>query len=367
MVLETPYTILVVDDDWVVLEMLTDVLTREGHRVLTTLNGRDAARICREQPIHLMILDYMMPGITGEEVVREVREFEHDVQIIIQTAQDLIPPRQMLRELDIQGYHSKGEKLSKLLLWVDAALKNYEQIRSRRALENSLLALGLALEARDLETAGHTKRVVEMAARIGKAIDLNSWRHEALRQGAYLHDLGKLCIPDAVLLKPGRLDKPEWEIMKTHAQRGFELAATIPSIRPEALDVIHYHHEHWDGAGYPNNLGGSKIPLLARIFAICDVYDALLSPRAYKPAWTEIEAIRELQQQRNSHFDPELVDLFVKLWAEAAFGDLQHPHEPIALPANRPTLMVLPARQPPIPITALLPTQLVTRPPTRGE
>ena len=155
--------------------------------------------------------------------------------------------------------------------------------------------------------------------------------------------------------------------MKTHAQRGFELAATIPSIRPEALDVIHFHHEHWDGAGYPNNLGGGKIPLLARIFAICDVYDALLSPRTYKPAWTEIDAIRELQQQRNSHFDPELVDLFVKLWAEAAFDDLRHTHEPIATLADKPTLMVLPARQPALPITALLPTPLVTRPPTRGE
>jgi response regulator RpfG family c-di-GMP phosphodiesterase len=342
----SPNTILVVDDDGIVLELLTDVLTMEGHRVITTANGREAATICREQPIHLIILDYMMPGISGEEVVRQVREFEHDVQIIIQTAQDLIPPRTLLRELDIQGYHSKGEKLSRLLLWVDVALKNYDQIRSRRAIENSLLALGLALEARDLETAGHTQRVVTMAARMGQQLDLNSWRLEALRQGAYLHDLGKLCIPDAVLLKPGRLDQHEWEIMKSHAQRGFELASTIPSIRPEALEVIQFHHEHWDGFGYPASLGGANIPLLARIFAICDVYDALISPRVYKAAWSEVDAVGELQQQRNCQFDAEIVDLFVSMWAEAAFDDLRLTTDQATTFQPAPPLMILPSFNP---------------------
>lgn len=341
-----PYTILIADDDWVMLELLTDVFAREGHRVLTTTNGKEVAAICREQPVHLIILDYMIPGITGEEVVSAIREFENDVQIIIQTAMDTIPPRTLLRKLDIQGYHSKGEKLSKLLLWVDVALKNYEQIRNRRALENSLLALGLALETRDLETAGHTKRVVEMAERLGKQMELNSWRLEALRQGAYLHDLGKLCIPDAVLLKPGRLDKREWEIMKSHAQRGYELALSIPSIRPEALQVIQYHHEHWDGLGYPTNLGGASIPLLARIFAICDVYDALLSARTYKPAWTEVEAIHELQKQRNFHFDPDIVDLFVTMWSAAAFDDLRQPQEQSATLVPAQPMMVLPTHQP---------------------
>ena len=344
MIIDTPYTILLVDDDEMILDVLADALRCDGHHVLTTTNGKDVVNICRAQQIHLIILDYHMPGITGEEVVRAVREFEHDVQIVIQTGQDVIPPRKLLRELDIQGYHSKDEKLSKLFLWVDVALKNYDQIRSRRAIENSLLALGLALEARDLETAGHTRRVVEMAERMGRQLEFNNWRLEALRHGAYLHDLGKLCIPDAVLLKPGRLDKQEWEIMQTHAIRGFELASNIPSIRADALDVIQFHHEHWDGLGYPHKLVGTHIPLLARIFAICDVYDALLSQRTYKPAWTQAEAIQELQKQRNGQFDPDVVDLFVRMWSESAFSEFQPGaavDTPVASSAARMTLPIL--------------------------
>lgn len=318
----TPCTILVVDDDWVMLELLTDVFTRDGNTVLTALDGEEAIRICREQQVEVMILDYMMPGISGEEVVRAVRKFEPDIQIILQTAMDTLPARKMLRALDIQGFHNKGDQLSKLLMWTDVAIKNYEQIRNRRDLEESLLALGLALEARDLETAGHTRRVVRMAELMGQHYGLNRRRLGALRQGAYLHDIGKLCISDEILLKPGKLTREQWETMQTHARLGFDLAARIPNIKPEALDVIHYHHERWDGQGYPMQLRQEEIPLLARIFAICDVFDALVSPRVYKPPWAEQEAIRELHKQRERQFDPQLTEIFITLWREGTFDHI---------------------------------------------
>lgn len=319
--MDMPYTILVAHDDAIMLALLTDILTHEGHQVLPATSSDAVITHCRRQPIHVLILDEMLAGIPGATIARAVRTFEQDVQIILQCAPGIEPTRQLLRELDILAYHSKDEKLTKLLLWVDIALRNYEQIR-RRALESSFIALGLALEARDLETAGHTNRVVVMALRLGRQLGLDHASMEALRQGAFLHDLGKLCIPDAVLHKPAQLDQSEWEIMKTHTRRGYELATHLPSIRPEALDVIHYHHEHWDGYGYPAQLDGRQIPLLARIFAICDVYDALISPRIYKPAWAPSDAIGELQEKRNSHFDPDLVDHFVELWRTAAFDDL---------------------------------------------
>ncbi|MCB0062041.1 MAG: response regulator [Caldilineaceae bacterium] len=318
----TPCTILVVDDDWVMLELLTDVLTRDGNTVLTAADGEEAIRICREQQVEVMILDYMMPGISGEDVVHAVRKFEPDIQIILQTAMDTLPARKMLRALDIQGFHSKGDQLAKLLMWTDVAIKNYEQIRSRRDLEESLLALGLALEARDLETAGHTNRVVKMAELMGRQHGLNRRRLGALRQGAYLHDIGKLCISDEILLKPSKLTQRQWEIMQTHAKLGHDLAARIPNIKPEALEVILYHHERWDGLGYPAQLRQEEIPLLARIFAICDVFDALVSPRVYKPPWAEVEAIRELHNQRAKQFDPAITDMFIKLWSEGAFDDI---------------------------------------------
>ena len=312
----TPCTILVVDDDWVMLELLTDVLERDGNAVITASGGEEAIRICREQHIEVMILDYMMPGISGEEVVRTVRTFEPDIQIILQTAMDTLPARKMLRELDIQGFHSKGDNLNKLLMWTDVAIKNYEQIRNRRDLEDSLLALGLALEARDLETAGHTRRVVQMADLMGQACGLNRRRRAALRQGAYLHDLGKLSIADEILLKPGRLNQEQWEIMQTHARLGYELAARIPNIKPEALDVILYHHERWDGTGYPTGLAQNEIPLLARLFSICDVFDALTSKRYYKEAFSIEKSMEIIEQSSGKDFESRLVEAFKKALPE---------------------------------------------------
>ncbi|BDP42665.1 hypothetical protein DAETH_26340 [Deinococcus aetherius] len=180
-------------------------------------------------------------------------------------------------------------------------------------LEHGLLALGVALEARDLETHGHTERVVRLALRLGRALGLSCPDLEALRQGACLHDLGKLAIPDRILRKPGGLDADEWAVMQTHAAVGAGIAARIPNLEPGVLEVIRHHHERWDGAGYPGGLAGEAIPLLARVFAVCDVYDALTSERPYKEAWTPGRARAELQAQAGRQFDPGVVTAFLRV------------------------------------------------------
>jgi response regulator RpfG family c-di-GMP phosphodiesterase len=306
------HTILVVDDNPLVLESLRYLFEREGHTALIADNGRAALEICKKFEIHVMVLDFNMPGLTGGETVQKLREFNTDIQVILQTGQSLIPAREMLQELEIQGYHDKSEGAEKLMLWVDAALKSYRQSHTHKTLEGSFLALGLALEMRDLETAGHTERVVQYATALGEAFGLNALQLEALRQGAYLHDLGKLGVPDAILLKPGKLDPDEWRIMKTHVERGFHLAAQIPGLGQGALNVIRYHHERWDGTGYPSGLAGADIPLEARFFAVCDVYDALVSERPYKRAWTHQEALAQLRMDSGRHFDPTVVDVFLE-------------------------------------------------------
>ena len=182
---------------------------------------------------------------------------------------------------------------------------------TRRTLEGGLLGLGLALEYRDFETAGHTERVVVLAMRLADALELPAIEREGLRQGAYLHDIGKLAVPDAILLKPGRLSDEEWLTMKLHTLRGHEIASQIPAIRPDALSVILHHHERWDGKGYPHGLAGEEIPLVARIFAVCDVYDALTCVRPYKPAWTQAAALAELERQAGAQFDPAVVAAFL--------------------------------------------------------
>ncbi|GAA4000369.1 hypothetical protein GCM10022631_09090 [Deinococcus rubellus] len=179
--------------------------------------------------------------------------------------------------------------------------------------EGGLMALGAALEARDMESFGHTQRVVAYAEDLGAALGLPRAALIELKQGAYLHDIGKLMVPDALLRKPGRLTPEEFKTMQQHAEQGFALASRIPSLSQGALDVILYHHEDWDGGGYPSGRSALQIPLLARIFAVCDVYEALVSVRPYKPAWPADVALSEIEAQAGTKFDPQVVAVFLKM------------------------------------------------------
>ncbi|WP_104989725.1 HD domain-containing phosphohydrolase [Deinococcus sp. NW-56] len=190
----------------------------------------------------------------------------------------------------------------------------------RATLDAALETLGVAVELRDFETQGHTERVTHLALTFGAALGLSPERLLGLRQGAALHDIGKLGVPDAVLLKPGRLTPEERLLIETHAPRGAELAARIPFLHPEAHGVVRSHHERWDGTGYPDGLCGEGVPLLARIFALCDVYDALTSDRPYRAALPPEEALAILEAGRGTQFDPALTDRFVALQRAGRFG-----------------------------------------------
>ncbi len=169
-----------------------------------------------------------------------------------------------------------------------------------------------ALDLRDKETEGHTLRVTELTLRLARAMGVPDDLLIHLRRGALLHDIGKVGIPDSILLKPGPLSAEEWEIMRRHPVHAFELLASIPYLR-EALDIPYCHHEKWDGTGYPRKLRGPQIPLLARIFAIVDVYDALTSDRPYRPAWSKEKALAHIREQSGTHFDPDVVAAFLGL------------------------------------------------------
>lgn len=185
-----------------------------------------------------------------------------------------------------------------------------------RTREAALRSLGLGLELRDFETKGHTDRVVALSTALGQKLGFSEL--EGLRLGAYLHDLGKLAVPDKILQKPGPLDPAEWEIMKTHAQTGYEMLQGLSFLPEVALNVVRYHHERWDGSGYPLGLRAEAIPLEARIFAVVDIYDALLHARPYKPAWPPQAVRRELERQAGKTLDAEVVRAFLALLAQPA-------------------------------------------------
>jgi response regulator RpfG family c-di-GMP phosphodiesterase len=166
------------------------------------------------------------------------------------------------------------------------------------------------LDLRDKDTEGHTKRVTGITVRLAKAIGVQEEELIHIRRGALLHDIGKMGIPDTILLKPGALTDEEWEIMRKHPDYAFILLSTIAFLKP-ALDIPYCHHEKWDGSGYPRKLKGEQIPLSARLFAVVDVWDALISDRPYRAAWEESKAIEYIREQAGKHFDPYVVEMFI--------------------------------------------------------
>ena len=183
-----------------------------------------------------------------------------------------------------------------------------------QAKEDAIKALGIAVESRDSEIKGHTDRVTDLAQRIGQALGMTPPELDALRWGAYLHDLGKVATPDAILHKPGRLDSDEWRVMRNHVEAGYRVVQQLAFLPQATRDTVLHHHERWDGHGYPHGLKGKAIPLAARVFAVCDVYDALTSARPYKPAWSHEDALAEIVLQSRAQFDPRVVVAFLGLF-----------------------------------------------------
>ena len=169
-----------------------------------------------------------------------------------------------------------------------------------------------AMDLRDKETEGHSQRVTELTLRLARRMGVNQQEQVHMHRGALLHDIGKLGVPDQILLKPGKLTEEEWVIMRKHPEYAFKMLLPIPYLQP-ALDIPYCHHEKWDGTGYPRGLKGGQIPLAARIFAIVDVWDALRSDRPYRPGWSVEKILDYIRNESGKHFDPQVAESFLKM------------------------------------------------------
>jgi putative nucleotidyltransferase with HDIG domain len=181
-----------------------------------------------------------------------------------------------------------------------------------RSYDETISGWSAALDLRDQETEGHSLRVTDLTLRLSRAMGVPEEEVVHIRRGALLHDIGKMGVPDAILHKPGPLNEDEWAIMRRHPVLAYETLAPISFLRP-ALDIPYCHHEKWDGTGYPRGLSREQIPLAARIFAVADVWDALTSPRPYRPAWPQEKALNYIREQAGQHFDPRVVEVFLTL------------------------------------------------------
>ncbi|WP_286233934.1 response regulator [Thalassotalea sediminis] len=324
-------TILVVDDTPDNISLLTGILKKD-YRVKAALNGETALGIANgtEKP-SIILLDIMMPDMDGYEVCKRLKSDPDTAKIpvIFITAKSDTHDEEHGFEIGAVDYITKpispplvlARVKSQLSLYSQAQhLENLVQERTKELNDTRveiIRRLGRAAEYKDNETGMHVIRMSWFSRYLAQAMGQPEEWCELLYNAAPMHDIGKIGIPDRVLLKPGKLDAEEWAIMKQHAQYGADIIGEHPSpLLQLAKEVAITHHEKWNGTGYPHGLKGEEIPLSGRIVAIADVFDALTSERPYKKAWSEEKAIQLLLDEAGEHFDPNLVPIFIECIAK---------------------------------------------------
>jgi cyclic di-GMP phosphodiesterase len=320
-------TILIVDDSAENIDLLSNML-HKNYKVKAALYGERALKIAKATPHpDMILLDIMMPGMDGYEVCKKLKDDPLTSQIpviFISAMNELIYEKQGL-ELGAVDYISKPFNPDIVLRRIKTHIELYDQNRAlayqvkeytEELLETRIEIinrLGRVSELKDNETGMHIVRMSHYSRLIADLLDESDEWKELLFQVAAMHDIGKVGIPDHVLLKPGKLDNNEWEIMKQHSQYGGDIIGNHHSdIMKMAKEVALYHHEKWDGSGYPCGLVGEDIPLSARIVAIADVFDALTSDRPYKKAWSVEKTMTYINEQSGIQFDPALIPLLVQ-------------------------------------------------------
>lgn len=308
-------TILVVDDKIDTVLLLRELLTSRGYRVITASDADEALEAIESARPDLILLDVIMPGRSGYELCRELKNDPSRRLIPVIMITGLTDREDRVRgiEAGADDFLSKPLYPEELFARVRSLLKLKEFTDELDNAEGVIFSLALGVEARDPYTGDHCARLAHYASDLGKMLGLDYESLVALKRGGYLHDLGKVSIPDAILKKGTSLSADEWKVMRQHPAIGEQICAPMKSLR-DVLPIIRHHHEHWDGSGYPDGLHGEQIPLLARALQVVDVYDALTTSRPYKPALSHRESEQTMRQEAERGFwDPRLVDEFFRM------------------------------------------------------
>lgn len=332
--------IVIIDDVEANLLVLQHFITRldEPHDVQAYTDPRQALSACQTEVPDLVIVDYMMPELDGIEFIQRFRATpgRADIPLLVVTANDELEVRYraleagandfLTKPLDkiefkarmrnMLGLRASQKRLEDRASWLaEEVLKATDEIVRRE--RETIIRLSKAAEFRDPETGGHIQRMAHYSWMIAVRLGLPLEQQQLILEAAPMHDVGKVGIPDYILLKPGRLEPAEFEIMKQHAAIGHQiLAGSSSPLLNVAATIAMSHHEKYDGSGYPYSLAGESIPLVGRIVAVADVFDALTSPRPYKLAWSVDSAVDFMRAQRGTHFDPQCVDVFLDRFDE---------------------------------------------------
>ena len=320
------YKIIAVDDEEGIVDSLAVFLKRSGYELTGVTDPMEAIERVKQEHFDLMILDFIMTPIHGDRVVEEIRRFNKELYILLLTGhKDLAPPLETIRKLDIQGYCEKSDKFDQLLLLIESGIKSIEQMNEikrintelsdtyeklERAYLDSIQTLRYTVEAKDPYTRGHSDRVSKYSVLIGKYLGLSEEELHTLEIGGLFHDIGKIGIPDSILLKEAKLTDDEYSEIKNHPTIGSHILCNA-TIFQDIIPVVKHHHERYDGNGYPGRLKGEDIPYLARIAAVADTFDAMTSKRTYRDP-LPLEVVRaEIEKCSGYQFDPEIAKTFL--------------------------------------------------------
>lgn len=322
------YKIIAVDDEQGIVDSLSIFLKRTGYQFTGVTDPMEAIERVKNEHFDLMILDFIMTPFHGDQVVEEIRKFNKDLYILLLTGhKDLAPPLETIKRLDIQGYCEKSDKFDQLLLLIESGIKSIKQMNEikhindkltdtydklEQAYLDSIQTLRYTVEAKDIYTRGHSDRVSEYSVLIGKKLGLPDSDIRTLKIGGLFHDIGKIGIPDSILLKESKLSDEEYSQIKNHPMIGVHMLGDA-AIFTDILPIVKHHHERYDGRGYPSQLVGDDIPYVARIAAVADTFDAMTSKRSYRDS-LPIDVVRaEIERCSGTQFDPNIAKVFLDI------------------------------------------------------
>lgn len=322
------YKIIAVDDESGVLDSLQVFLTRSGYSFVGVTDPMEALELVKEEHFDLMLLDFIMTPIHGDQVVEEIRKFNKELYILLLTGhKDLAPPLETIKRLDIQGYCEKSNRFDQLLLLIESGIKAISQMnlikdindelrdtneKLEKAYMESIETLRYTVEAKDVYTRGHSDRVSAYSVLIGEKLGLSDDDLKKLKVGGLFHDVGKIGIPDSILLKTEKLTDDEYSEIKNHPTIGVHILSNA-TIFQDIIPIVKHHHERFDGRGYPSQLNGENIPLFARIAAVADTFDAMTSRRSYRDALSLDIVKEEITKCSGTQFDPQIANVFLDI------------------------------------------------------
>ena len=308
-------TVLVADDQAANRELLEELLTAQGCKVIAVPDGAAAVEELSRTQVDLVLLDVMMPHLNGFEVCEKIKNNPDTYLISVIMITALSDKQDRLEGIKVgaDDFLSRPVDRTELLARVGSLLKLKQRTDELERAESVLFSLARSIEGKDPYTHGHCERLAEYSARLGEHLQLPEEQLIALRRAGVVHDVGKIAVPDAILLKPGRLTAEEWTLIKEHPVVGERICAPLKSFRL-VLPIIRHHHEKLDGSGYPDGLRGDAIPVTAHVLQIVDVYDALTTDRPYKKAFPIVDALQTMKEEvAKGWWDPHIFDHFERL------------------------------------------------------